>query len=158
MTARREPKRVLVTEDALKERPCAIWNAFIDIIAVSFPEELSPLQREAQLVFRYESEVQNGGHLQFFTNGSGEEFEETVRGLNALGALAQARVLERAIERWTSVAPRPPANLEEYSAMERTREFLDLDDAFSDCPLSLTAVLERHLAEHEAEYVESNQS
>ena len=78
--------------------------------------------------------------------------------MDALGASAQARVLERAIERWTSVAPRLPANLEEYSAMERTREFLDLDDAFSDCPVSLTAVLERHLAEHEAEYARSRRS
>jgi hypothetical protein len=43
-------------------------------------------QRPAHLVFWYESEVQNGGHFQYFTNRSDHHIEETIQSLNALGA------------------------------------------------------------------------
>ena len=150
--ARGVSKRAVVTKADLKTNRHAVWNAFIDLIATSFEHELTPLQRSAQLVFRYESEVLNGGHLQFFVNSTGEDADETIAALDALGASAQARVLEQAVARWNSV-PRPPADLRDYSAMERKHEFRCHDRAFSDCPSPLTEALERHFAEHEAEYI-----
>jgi hypothetical protein len=144
-------KRVTLTKAELDAAPYAVWNAFIDLIATSFEFELTPLQRSAQLVFRYESEVQNGGHLQFFVNGAGEDAEETVTALGALGAPAQAHVLKQALARWNSV-PRPEF-VGDYSAMASKQEFRDLDHAFSNCPSPLTEALEGHLAEHEVEYV-----
>lgn len=129
--ARGVSKRAVVTKADLKANRHAVWNAFIDLIATSFEHELTPLQRSAQLVFRYESEVQNGGHLQFFTNGTGEDADETITALDALGASAQARVLEQAVARWNSAPRLPAVSLSDYSAMESKHEFLDLDDAFS---------------------------
>lgn len=49
-------KRAVVTKAALGENSYAVWNAFIDLIGTSFEHELTPLQRSAQLVFRYDSE------------------------------------------------------------------------------------------------------
>jgi hypothetical protein len=144
-------KRTALTKAALGENSYEVWNAFIDLIATSFEHELTPLQRSAQLVFRYESEVQNGGHLQFFSNGTGEDADETIAALDALGASAQARVLDQAVARWK--APPRPEFVSDYSQVESKHEFQDLDRAFSDCPSPLTEALERHLAEHEAEYV-----
>jgi hypothetical protein len=72
-----------------------------------------------------------------------------IAALHALGAPAQARLLERALTRWKS-APRPgPVNLSDYSAMASKHEFADFDRDFS----TLTEALERHLAEHEGEYI-----
>jgi hypothetical protein len=129
--------------------PYAVWNAFVDLIATSFDHELTPLQRSAQLVFRYESEVQNGGHLQFFVNSAGEYADETIAALDALGASAQARILERAVAQWKSVPRSEFVSLSEYSAMESKHEFIAFDREFD----SVMGVLERHLDEHEAEYI-----
>jgi hypothetical protein len=57
--------RILVTKAALRENDHADWNAFIQLLALTDYDELAPQQRAAHLVFWYESEVQNGGHLQY---------------------------------------------------------------------------------------------
>lgn len=147
--ARGVSKRVAVTKADLKQDPHAVWNAFVTLIATSFEHELTPLQRSGQLVFRYESEVQNGGHLQFFVNSTGKYADETIAALDALGDPDQARVLERATAQWNSV-PRPEfVSLSEYSAMESKHEFGAFDREFH----SVMGILERHLKEHEAEYI-----
>ena len=51
--------------------------------------DLTPEQRRAHLVFWYESEMQNGGHLQYFENRGAEHLEETVYALGLLGAKGQ---------------------------------------------------------------------
>jgi Domain of unknown function (DUF4375) len=48
--------------------PYCVWNAFVDLLAMEAYQDLTPEQRAAHLVFWYEHEVQNGGHLQFFEN------------------------------------------------------------------------------------------
>ena len=55
-----------VEAGAAGREPHLIWNAFIDLIAIEDYGDLSPIQRKAHLVFWYESEVQNGGHGQYF--------------------------------------------------------------------------------------------
>lgn len=115
-------------------------------------DDLVPSQRPAHLVFWYESEMQNGGHLQYFTNRS-EGGEETIRSLGVLGADAQAQVLEKALARWRSAARLPPADAQEYVAIALENELEDLDRAFHECPIQLLDVLKRHFAEHEADFI-----
>ena len=143
--------RVVVTDAELKANPHAVWNAFITSISDPF-RVLSPSQRKASLIFWYESEVNNGGHLQFFLNEGGDP-TKTVEALRAADALPQARILEQALIRWQSRA-RPKRNeAYDHVALAREREFDDLDRAFYDCAVSLTDVLERLLREREAEYI-----
>ena len=54
-------------EDTQRD-PNLIWNQFTDFLAMSDIDHLDSAQRPAYLVFWYDSEVQNGGHLQFFLN------------------------------------------------------------------------------------------
>jgi len=115
--------------------------------------ELAPRQRAAHLVFWYESEMQNGGHLQFFTNQSGARAEETVSALEAIGAPAHAVVLTRALARWQACEHLPPADSEEFVARALEPEFVELDSAFHNCEMTLITVLQRHLAQFEAEYI-----
>ncbi len=61
---------IKLTKSDVEEKPYCIWNAFVELLASHDYNELSPRQRAAHLVFWYESEVQNGGHLQFSENRS----------------------------------------------------------------------------------------
>jgi hypothetical protein len=145
--------RIVVTKKALEENRYADWNAFVDLLAMTDYDALMPSQRPAHLVFWYESEVQNGGHLQYFHNRGHERGEETIRALDTLGADTQAGILKQALAKWKSTARRPPADVQEYSAIALQGEFDDLDDAFYGCPVQLTELLERHFAEHEADFI-----
>jgi hypothetical protein len=134
---------------AATREPHTLWNAFIDLIATEDYADLSPLQRKAHLVFWYESEVQNGGHGQYFENQGVDRLRETVDALHALGLSCQARVLARAVE-VLSVAHRPADWADSLSD-----EFVEeLDAAFHNCAPGAMAALEEHLRAHEAEYVE----
>lgn len=52
----------------LSQKPYEVWNAFVDLLAMENYTDLDEVQRAAHLCFWYDSEVQNGGHLQYFAN------------------------------------------------------------------------------------------
>jgi Domain of unknown function (DUF4375) len=129
------------------------WNRFVWLLATTDYADLSPFQRPPHLVFCYESEVQNGGHLQYFINRGDQRGEKTIRSLRALGADAQATIFEQALERWRSAARQAPADAAEYAALALEGEFDAFDRAFHACSLKLNDVLRRHLAEHQSEFI-----
>jgi hypothetical protein len=57
-----------LTQQQVDAQPFRIWNAYVDLLAMEDYHDLVEQQRPAHLVFWYESEVQNGGHLQYFEN------------------------------------------------------------------------------------------
>jgi len=142
---------VLAPEPGL-DLAATIWNAFVDFLAMSEPNDLSPEQRPAQLVFWYESEVQNGGHLQYFLNRGLEEAREAVRALLQLGASSHSSVLESAIGRWSAVARTAPVSAEDYVEEALQDEFEQFDKEFFAAQ-PLQEVLERHLNENRGLFV-----
>ncbi len=74
--------------------PYLVWNTFIDLVSLAECEELGPKQRIAHLAFWYDSEVQNGGHLQYFENIRGAHLAETIQALDAIGAFCQKHILQ----------------------------------------------------------------
>ena len=126
-----------------------IWNAFVDLLAVEDYADLTPLQRQAHLVFWYESEVQNGGHGQYFENRGLGQLTETVDALTELGLPCQAGILARAAE---GLAPR---GAEADWAAALNDDFIEeLDDAFHSCTPDVVEALQKHLEAHQADYVE----
>lgn len=97
MTMHNNLKRIGRSE--LDEDPHVVWNTFVEILALSDYSDLDQPQRPAYLVFWYESEVLNGGHLQYFTNKGIDHISETIKSLREFGADAYADVLEEAIGR-----------------------------------------------------------
>jgi len=129
------------------EFAAASWNAYIELLATSEAVELQPTQRSAYFAFWYESEVQNGGHLQYFYNRGPDEAVQAVASLRLLGATAHADLLSAALTAWRS-RPRPaPETIDDYAAEAMAAEFATHDDRFGHLD-PLTAVLERHLLEH----------
>ena len=129
--------------------PHKVWNAFVDLIATEDFSELSSLQRKAHLVFWYESEVQNGGHGQYFENMGTERLNETIEALRDLGLQGQATVLRRAQES-LAAAPEPA----EWANALPDDLLVQLDDAFHRCAPDVPTALETHLRAYQADYIE----
>lgn len=140
-------RRVVERRDLEKE-PHLIWNAFIDILAMESYADLSPIQRHAHLVFQYDSEVQNGGHGQYFENCGLDRLDETLAALAALGLPCQANLLSRTT---AILSTREPG--QEWDDVLDSSLIKELDDAYYRCEPTATKALERHLADHLVEYV-----
>src|SRR5258707_8156371 len=95
-----------LTKQQADAEPFRVWNAYVRLLAGERYEDLSPEQRPAHLVFWYESEVQNGGHPQYFENRGTEHLSATIEALRALGGVCQQQVLLEAGE--AGVHPSPP--------------------------------------------------
>jgi len=145
--------RRTVDRQAAEIHPYLIWNAFVDLVGMEAYASLSDVQRRGHLVFWYESEVQNGGHLQFFLNRGTDLLEETLSSLEAIGLLCQAGVLRGAIDRWLMSERRAPDSVEESVRLAREDELGEFDEAFHRCSPSVQEALERHLESHRDEYV-----
>jgi len=135
--------------DRVQREPHLIWNAFVDLLSIEDYADLSPLQRKAHLAYWYESEVENGGHGQYFENRGTHQLAETIAALTDLDLSCHARVLSRAAS--ALPAKDPQSNWEEILEEEFIEE---LDEAFNTCSPTIAEGLERHLAAHQDEYVE----
>ena len=74
-------KIMTLTRGEIEETPGLVWNAFVELVALTKSQDLSEEQRPAHLVFWYDSEVYNGGHLQYFENGARHHFMNTCRNI-----------------------------------------------------------------------------
>ena len=128
-------RRTVRRVEAEKE-PYLLWNAFVDLIAVESYENLSSTQRLAHLVFWYDSEVQNGGHAQYFENRGTDFLGETLAALLALGLACQAEVLRKA------------------AAAPSVARLATADRDYHLCMPTTIAGLEKHFEGNQAKYVE----
>ena len=142
-----------LTKRDVEEKPYCVWNSFVELLASRSYNELSQDQRPAHLVFWYESEVQNGGHLQYFENRGVEYLEATVEALGILGAPCQKQVLREAGALFLSIPRKRIRTVEEYVSTAQADEFGLLDRRFGECSPSLQQCLERHLGEHQDKFV-----
>lgn len=75
-----------------------LWERFIDEIWTKDLAELNAVQKNAVLCFGYDSEVQNGGHGQYFdTCAGGEEPDLLAEALLAVGGREMAENYLRAL-------------------------------------------------------------
>jgi hypothetical protein len=95
----------------------------------------------------YDSEVNNGGHFQFFINSTGIYWEEAIAGLQAIGATILADNLKKACDRFS---PHPPFDREERI---KTVEALHYDFSQEDDEYYQNA---GNLEELEMNYIRAN--
>jgi hypothetical protein len=136
-----------------QDKPHLIWNAFVDVLATSEYVELSSVQQIAYLAFWYDSEVQNGGHLQFFENSPNENFNNTLKALEQLNAKCQQKIFDSALTRWQSIPRENIETVEEFISEALEGEFSDFDNAYYGCQPELTQILEEYLNKHTDEFI-----
>jgi hypothetical protein len=142
-----------LTKQEVKAEPYRVWNAYVDLLAMEDFGELSPEQRPAHLVFWYESEVQNGGHFQYFENRGTEHLAATIEALGLLGATCQQQVLREAGELWLSRSRSRAKTVQEFCDTALEGEFESFDSRFHGCSPSLQQSLEAHLERHQGSFI-----
>lgn len=142
-----------VSRKEIEAWPHCIWNAYVDLLAMEQYNDLTSVQRVAHLVFQYESEVQNGGHLQFFENRGAEHLEETIDSLGLLGAACQQLVLREASESWLMLARPRIDTAEEFCKAALDGEFEAFDLRFAQCAPNLCQKLEEYLRQYQSSFV-----
>jgi len=144
-------RKAKVSRAAYKTFDGERWNAYNELLAMSNIDELSPVQRMAYLAYWYCSEVENGGHDQYFGNQSHFNQEEVIAALREIGAEAQADILAQAcvIERSITAGDYVETADEDSFPLRR------LDLAFANCPKPIIPdLLATYLDNHEAEFIE----
>ncbi len=130
------------------------WNAFVDLVASENYEDLSEIQKIAHLIFWYDAEVNNGGHLQYFLNLAGRRAPETLTALSQVGLDCQQIILADAVD-LISKEPLPKINsVEEYVAEALEGKFNELDSRYSACPKETMDFLEEYLEQNFNEFIE----
>ncbi|MGH9514229.1 MAG: DMP19 family protein [Terriglobales bacterium] len=142
-----------LTSQEVEAEPFSIWNSFINLLAEYSYEELSAEQRPAHLVFWYESEVQNGGHLQYFENRGVEHLAETIAALGLVGASCQQQLLKEASTLFLGHPRKPIETVEEYVSIAMEDEFGVFDQGFGLCSPSLVSRLDYYLKTHQSIFV-----
>jgi hypothetical protein len=142
-----------ITKREADENPYRIWDAFVDLLAMEKYDGLAPEQRPAHLVFWYESELENGGHLQYFQNKGTKYLGETIEALGILGAEGHQRILREAAELFLGHERPLIQTTEAYSAVALEGEFEGLDLRFGACSPSLFECLKAHLALQQSSFV-----
>jgi hypothetical protein len=149
-------KRRVVSRSGSDQFLGLAWNAMIDLCAMEPTNRLSPIQRTAAFAFWYMSEVNNGGHFQYFVNRHADPHLEVVDALRVIGAQHSARVLLEALEQ---LGPdRPPQRLTDVAHYLRVERELDLSrfDTMwgAEGDREINQRLEDYLRHHEDEFVE----
>ena len=132
------------------KEPYLVWNAFIELI-VNKPNALSNIQAIAHFAFWYDSEVQNGGHLQYFENMFNRYRDKednlvsvTLEALKIIGAKKQSEILSQAAKQYFSTKRKHPSTI---------KEFVEFDKLYYGCSPVMNSYLERYLQTHLSEFI-----
>jgi len=136
----------------IAEAPYEVWNAFVRVAFQPY-EELNEIQRIAHLTLWYESEITNGGHLQYFENHGTDRADEVQAALRAIGANCQANVLAAALTQRQWRKRKRIRFVESYVKAARQGEYDEFDTQFYNCDPEITTLLEAWLDQHESEFV-----
>ena len=123
------------------------WNRFLDLISDSRAAS-DPIRTSAHFAFLYESQVQNGGHLQYFENATIDQLKATTISLQLLGASCQHEVLQEAQRAYFGKPRKRPETAQEYVALALEGEFDEYDMRFHACSPNLIEVLQAYLETH----------
>jgi len=138
----------------LEADPYRTWNEFIDLIAVEQYEELSQIQKTASLLFWYDSEVNNGGHLKYFSNSAGEKANETVEALSATGLNCQRDVLNNATFAYSQEVSGEITSSEDFVSEALEGKLDVFDEHYYRCRPRTIEFLESYLEENLNEFIE----
>ena len=117
-------------------------------------EDLNQIQRVAHLCFWYDSEVQNGGHIQYFENKGTERVCETIKALKSLGASKQADILGEANQQFSSKIRKTINTVLEFVMASREGEYERFDNQYYDCEPTVTELLEKYFQANKEYFVE----
>jgi hypothetical protein len=151
-------QRAHLSRHQAESAPQTVWNAFVDLVSSDPREPFTREQRAASLVYWYNSEVQNGGHLRYFSNRGVAEAADAVRALRELGAIGHADILRAALSSIPPGLDPSPVTLGEYVTISREDPYAAFDLAFHAVSPPIQSILEDYLASHLSAFITFDQS
>ena len=131
----------------------AIWNAFVQLLGFAEPSELSAEQLPAYRAYWYDSEVLNGGHLQYFLNRGLAEARLVGHDLHTLGYHDHGELLARAVAAWQSSEAPAPESVDQYVERALKGDFDQFDELHASIQPGILDRLEEHLRQHQQNFV-----
>lgn len=132
---------------------------FEEIISLMFQKDITELtskQQEVLLAFIYDSEVLNGGHLQYFQNQGTDKILQILTFLEEIGAICQKEILAKVFELVQQLPAIAAETVEQYHERAMKGEFFDFDMAYYRCPLEVgTQLLPQYVNRNLSEFVET---
>ena len=110
------------------------WTGNIYDGVENYNRSLAPFSRQQRHVYAimwYRSEVDNGGHDQFFHNSTGIVWQDALNGFRSMNALDFAAVLESAVSRFPDI-PSFDHGTRQHQLDSLTTSFSQDDDQFYD--------------------------
>ena len=149
----------VINRNLVQQDQYLVWNSYVEILAMSNYDDLDQIQKPAHLIFWYESEVQNGGHFQYFENNYEKNYRipETIISLNLLGAISQSKTLESAFKQFKSKERKKIETVEEFCENAQEVEFEIFDKEFYEAEPNLIEILEKYLKENMASFIKINE-
>ena len=143
-----------LSREVIEKQEFQIWNSFVDLLALEIEQNLSEIQKHAQRAFWYESEIQNGGHLQYFENQRKKDYSEVIDSLNYIGAEKHALLLNKASGKLFGKSRKPIKDIDEYIERAKEGEFDSFDSEYHDIQPDMNYYLNEYLKKHQEEFIE----
>ena len=102
----------------------------IELISNENENDLTPIQKIAQQAFIYDSELQNGGHLQYFENQFQINYSEVIKSLKITGALKQSEILQIATRQFLGKQREKIIDKQEFIEAAIDEEYKQFDDEY----------------------------
>lgn len=119
---------------------------------------LTAPQKHYYAVFMYDSEVNNGGHSQYFVNSSGDNHSTALAGLRAIGAVKRAGILSQALQLFGGNGPSVDHERrhEELAAFSKHQdsELNSLDSQYYECDESINRLLSSYALANKTHFMQ----
>lgn len=145
-------RRELTTEQVEKE-PWTEWNSYVDLLAMEDYDDLTRIQQIASSLFWYDSEVQNGGHLQYFLNQGLENVKATLDALETLENKDYHEILKKALSKYQSLDLTGIEDVEDYIEEALEDHFGELDEKYHSIEPTIQSILEEYLEKNRDEFI-----
>ena len=144
----------ILTEKQIIEEPWQVWNSFVDLVSMEQYDDLTPVQKVGSALFWYNSEVQNGGHMQYLINHGISHLKSTINAFETIENNDFTPLLKKAITIYNTLDLSSIANVEDYVEMALQDYFSECDQKFHQIEPSLEAILEEYLRNNQSAFIE----
>lgn len=144
----------ILTEKQIIEEPWQVWNSFVDLVSMEQYDDLTPVQKVGSALFWYNSEVQNGGHMQYLVNHGISHLKSTINAFETIENYDFTPLLKKAITIYNTLDLSSIANVEDYVEMALQDYFSECDQKFHQIEPSLEDILEEYLRNNQSAFIE----
>jgi len=143
-----------LSKNILEKENFQLWNSFIDILAMENEKKLTDIQKNAQRAFWYESEVQNGGHVQYFENINLNNYVPIINSLKYIGANNHAEILEKAVKIYFKNGIRNIDSVDDLINASLEKKIQKLDYEYNEIKPNMNYSLKEYLNKYLEEFIE----